>query len=213
MFGSLVFRCLFTSVDAITSKGYCKGRRQRDIIAYMFCGRVPIAALTLILLTVGTSMAAAPAQKHPTMSKAVKSAVRSACDAAYAIAANTSGVSVLRRTGSFRDETLQKTVFGCGLAISGSFDQAGATGDAASRLHQSFYDQGWQEMPAYSADGTDGTSFAFRKAGVACLVRGKWDGGSADDPDIPAQDWYQVEVFCTSPVFPENRWLDMNPTR
>ena len=60
-------------------------------------------------------------------------------------------------------------------------------------------------MAAYSADGTDGTSFAFRKASVACLVRGTWDGGAADDPRIPARDWYRVTVFCTSPEFPENR--------
>ena len=30
----------------------------------------------------------------------------------------------------------------------------------------------WQEMGAYGADGTDGTSFAFQKGAVACLVRG-----------------------------------------
>jgi len=62
-------------------------------------------------------------------------------------------------------------------------------------------------MAAYSADGRDGTSFAFRKARVACLVRGTWDGGAADDPKIPAMDWYKVAVFCTSPEFPENRSL------
>lgn len=62
-------------------------------------------------------------------------------------------------------------------------------------------------MAAYSADGTDGTSFAFRKAGVACLVRGTWDGGAAGDPRSPAEDWYKVAVFCASPEFPENRSL------
>ena len=61
-------------------------------------------------------------------------------------------------------------------------------------------------MPAYSADGKDGTSFAFRKARVACLVRCEWNGGADGEPEIPAEDWYKVAVLCTSPVFTENRW-------
>jgi hypothetical protein len=61
-------------------------------------------------------------------------------------------------------------------------------------------------MMAYSADGTDGTSFAYRKEGVACLVRGQWNGGAAGEPEIPAEDWYKVTVLCTSPVFTEDRW-------
>ncbi len=118
-------------------------------------------------------------------------------------AAATPGAAVRRLTGQFRDETLSKAVAGCGLAISGSFARAGNTGDAATRLHDEFEKRGWQEMGAYSADGTDGTSFAFRKGSVACLVRGKWNGGA--EPDIPAQDWYAVTAFCSSPVFPEKR--------
>ena len=84
--------------------------------------------------------------------------------------------------------------------------RAKATGDAASRLREGFSARAWQEMPAYAADGMDGTSFAYRKAGVACLVRGTWNGRAAGEPEIAAQDWYKVAVLCTSPVFPENRW-------
>ena len=65
-------------------------------------------------------------------------------------------------------------------------------------------DAAWQEMGAYGADGTDGTSFAFRKGAVACLVRGTWDGG-ADDPTLPPEDWYKVASFCTNPPFPDER--------
>jgi len=99
---------------------------------------------------------------------------------AYRIAANTPGASVRRRTGTFNDETLRRPVFGCGLDISGSFKRAEKTGDASVRLRDSFMRAAWQEMGAYGADGTDGTSFAFRKGTVACLVRGTWNG-----PSIP----------------------------
>jgi len=172
----------------------------------MLCCRIFLAALLFVLLVVPNSSARAAPQKQPPTPRKVSSEVRAACDVAYAIAAKTPGVSIRRRTGTFRDETLREPVFGCGLAISGSFARAKASGDAASRLHQGFSARAWQEMLAYGADGTDGTSFAFRKAGVACLVRGTWNGGAAGEPEIPAQDWYKVAVVCTSPEFPEHRW-------
>ena len=162
-----------------------------------------MASLVVLVLVSGGWAAAGQAQPPPV--RTVPNDVRAACDAAYAIAAKTPGTSIERRTGSFRDETLREPVFGCGLAISGSFAKAGAAGDAALRLRDDFSNRAWQEMAAYSADGTDGTSFAFRKAAVACLVRGTWDGGAADDPVLPPMDWYKVALFCTSPVFPENR--------
>jgi hypothetical protein len=171
----------------------------------MFCWRIFLAASLFVLLVVPGGLAGATPQKQPLAPRTLSSEVRAVCDAAYVIAVKTPGVSVRRRTGTFRDETIREPVFGCGLAISGSFARAAATGPAAERLRQDFQTRGWLEMAAYSADGTDGTSFAFRRAGVACLVRGTWDGGAADDPKIPAQDWYKVAVFCTSPEFPENR--------
>lgn len=168
--------------------------------------RLFLEASLFVLLVFANSSAGAAQQTQPAKPRTVASQVRAACDVTYAIAAKTPGVSIRRRTGTFRDETLREPVFGCGLAISGSFARAKATGDAAVRLRDGFSARGWQEMPAYGADGTDGTSFAFRKAGVACLVRGKWNGGAEGDPEIPAQDWYKVAVLCTSPVFAENRW-------
>jgi len=135
----------------------------------------------------------------------VPAQVRAACDAMYAIASKTPGVSIQRRSGSFKDETLSKPVLGCGIAVSGSFRRAQAAGDASIRLHNDFEARKWQEMGAYSADGTDGTSFAFRNGDVSCFVRGTWDGGAADEPAIPPRDWYKVNAFCTSPPFPEIR--------
>ena len=167
--------------------------------------RVFLAASRLVLLVVTTSVASDTAQKPLPKPKTVSKAARAACDAAYGVAAKTPGVSVRRRTGTFRDETLRAPVFGCGFALAGSFARLKNTSDAAVRLREDFVARGWPEMPAYSADGKDGTSFAFRNAGVSCLVRGTWDGGADGEPEIPARDPYKVMVFCASPEFPEQR--------
>jgi hypothetical protein len=170
----------------------------------MHAYRALLASLALFLIlpnSTGRAASQKPAPPPRTLSKEV----RAACDAAYAVASKTPGVSIRRRTGSFRDETLREPVFGCGFAISGSFARLKGTSDAAVRLRENFAARGWPEMPAYSADGKDGTSFAFRTAGVSCLVRGTWDGGADGEPEIPARDPYKVTVFCTSPEFPEQR--------
>ena len=164
-----------------------------------------MAALFSIFLIVGSSEAAAPQQKESSQQKAVSSHVRAACDEAHAIAATTPGVMIRKHTGHFHDRALREPVFGCGLWISGSFALAKDTGDAAVRLREGFSAHGWQEMFAYGADGKDGSSFAFRKAGVACHFRGKWDGGADGEPELPAKDWYKVNVLCTSPAFPDER--------
>lgn len=144
-------------------------------------------------------------QSRTRAAQKVRSDVQEACNLAYTIAVGTRGVSIRRRTGDFRDETLRQPVFGCGLAISGSFSKAEETGDAAARLHREFAAHGWEEMAAYAADGKDGTSFAFKKAHVACLARGAWNGGADDEPEATEQDSYTVTLFCTTPVFPEQR--------
>jgi len=161
------------------------------------------ASLSLGIL-LATSAPTALAQNPASVPRQLPNGVRAACDRSYRIAKETPGASVKRRTGTFADETLSRAVFGCGLDISGSFKRAEKTGDASERLRDWFMRDGWEEMGAYGADGTDGTSFAFRKGTVACLVRGRWDGG-ADDPGLAAQDWYKVDFFCSSPAFPDER--------
>jgi hypothetical protein len=164
-----------------------------------------LTTLFFVLLIVECSSATEPLKKESAQQKAVSGHVRAACDEAEAIAANTPGVTVRKHTGKFHDQALREPVFGCGLWILGSFAAARGTGDAAVRIREGFSAQGWEEMPAYGADGKDGTSFAFRKAGVACLVRGEWDGGADGEPEIPPKDWYKVSVLCTSPAFPDDR--------
>ena len=162
-------------------------------------------ALAFFLVTLAGAPVAS-SQKQTASPRRLSDDTRAACDAAYSTAAKTPGVSVKRRTGTFNDETLTARVFGCGMSISGSFARVKDTSDAAVRLREDFTARGWEEMGAYSADGKDGTSFAFHQKDVACLVRGTWNGGADGEPEIPAEDWYKLEVFCTSPPFPENRW-------
>jgi hypothetical protein len=132
------------------------------------------------------------AQRAP----AVQADVRAACDEAFAIVAKTAGVNARRSNGSFNDETFRAPIAGCGISITGSFKKAEKTGAAAERLRESFESRQWQELPEFSADGHDGTSFAFRKNDVACFARGAWDGGADDEPEIPALDPYKVNVVC-----------------
>jgi len=121
--------------------------------------------------------------------------VRAACDVVYRLSAPVGGVSIKRSTGRFQDETLPAPVDGCRLSMKGSFRRA-RDGAVPDRLHTKLAENGWEELYDYSADGPDGTSFAFRRDDVACVVRGEWDGGDDSDPSIPAGDWYRVIVIC-----------------
>src|SRR5689334_16260470 len=109
---------------------------------------------------------AAPAQQ------ALPADVRAACDNAFAIIAKTQGIKTRRATGSFNDETFRSPVPGCRIEIDGSFKKAGKSGAAADNFRSALENNGWIELPEFSADGHDGTSFAFRKADVACFARG-----------------------------------------
>jgi hypothetical protein len=160
------------------------------------------AVAVLAVLVVPKSAIPASPQALPRTRTTVPREVRAACDEAFAIAKAIPGVTVTRRTGSFRDEVLRTSVFGCGIAISGSFARAGVTGDAAVRLREGFLSAAWNAV--YSAMAPTGRRLPF-VARRRCLVRGTWDGGAAGEPQIPSQDWYRVVVFCTTPAFPESR--------
>ena len=162
------------------------------------CGFLAVA-VPFAIFAASNALKGAESRQSTRMTTAVTNQVHAACQTAHAIAANTGGVSIRRSIGSFRDEALPRPVDGCRLRISGSFARAKATGDASVRLHEGFLARGWQEAPEYSADGKDGTQFAFYRERVICLFRGEWDGGANGDPEISAKDWYKVLVLCTSP--------------
>lgn len=133
---------------------------------------------------------AAPAQG------ALPADVRAACDQALAIVSNTQGIKTKRSTGSFSDESFRAPIAGCRIEIDGSFKKAEKSGAAAENFREGLDRRGWTELPEFSADGHDGTSFAYRNNGVACFARGEWDGGSDDEPDIPPADPYKVTIIC-----------------
>lgn len=122
--------------------------------------------------------------------------VRAACDNAFATVSRTPGVKTRRSVGAFSDETFRAPVAGCRIEIEGSFKRAAKSGAPAENFRAALEKSGWSELAEFSADGHDGTSFAFRKDDVACFARGNWDGGADDEPDIPPSDPYRVTIIC-----------------
>jgi hypothetical protein len=113
--------------------------------------------------------------------------VRAACDLAFAIAANTFGVTVRNQTGDFYDDALAAPVFGCMVSVTGSFAAVREeAGDAPSRLHFGFNARGWQELAAYAAAADTGRRFAFRKGEVTCLFAAVWEAKRRDRYDVAA---------------------------
>jgi hypothetical protein len=128
--------------------------------------------------------------------QAAPSDVKGACDAAQRILAQTKGIKTRRSNGTFNDETFRAPIPGCRMQIDGSFKKGGQSGAAAENLRDGFMSGGWRELGEFSADGPDGTSFAFEKNGLACFVRGQWDGGDDSAPEVPTDDAYKVVVIC-----------------
>ena len=128
------------------------------------------------------------------------SEVKAACDTAYAIVTKSAGIKTRRANGTFNDEGFRAPIPGCRIQIDGSFKRAEKTGAAVDLLHTGLDAQGWRELLEFSADGPDGTSFAFRKETVACFARGQWDGGADDEPDAKPLDSYKLTVICGNAV-------------
>ena len=122
--------------------------------------------------------------------------VRAACDAMYSVVARTPGIKTRQRNATIQDESLRAPVAGCRLDIEGSFKRLGPAQQPTDRIADYFATQQWDQLTQLSADGPDGTLFAHRKNSVACLVRGRWDGGADDEPGAPTADKYDVLVFC-----------------
>jgi hypothetical protein len=172
----------------------------------MIGNRVGYASIFLSLALVGQAASHSTALGNEAANGvAAESGARPACELVHSIAAEIPGVSIQRSTGVFDHEALERPARGCRVAVTGTFAPTPPGRDAADRLRDGFVARGWQEMPAYSADGKDGTAFALRKNEVACLFRGDWTGGTDYEPAIVQEGAYSVFVICTSPVPPEER--------
>jgi len=162
------------------------------------------AILLLLAFTMGRSHADQELPEDQPQLRSLPVEVQAACDLAYETAAKTPGVTIQQDSAVLGDQPRQPAAPTCRLVIHGSFAQATGTSAAVDRLAERFSADGWEEMTEYSADGKDGTAFAFHKSGVMCHVLAEWNGGSDDLPEIPAEDWYKATVLCSAVPHPAN---------
>jgi len=59
---------------------------------------------------------------------------------------------------------------------------------------------GWAEDAAYSADGPDGTVFAYVCREALCVVQGSWDGGDGSDSTYVPEPGESIELLCVPRV-------------
>lgn len=126
----------------------------------------------------------------------VPATTASACTLAHGVGIRTPGAKARRSNGSFRDEMITAPIDGCRVVIDGSMKALGTSPLPTDRLSAMLEKEGWVQLPEFSADGHDGTTFAYKRQQVACVVHGEWDGGSDDQPDAPVADPYRVTVVC-----------------
>lgn len=126
----------------------------------------------------------------------IPAGVRAACDFVNKVIAKTPGIKVRRSTGSFPLEMAKAPITGCQVDVEGSMKRLGQRSLPTDQLAAAFEAQAWTELPDFSADGHDGTIFAYAKGSAACVTSGEWDGGSDDEPDAVLADPYRVTVTC-----------------
>jgi hypothetical protein len=155
--------------------------------------RFNATAFAAIVVALAVSLAAQPVTQG---NVGLPREVVAACDAVHAVVAKTPGTKQRRRTASFADEMLRAPIAACRIEIDGSMKSLGTASIPTDDLAEYFEAQKWDQLPEFSTDGHDGTSFAYQNNGAGCLVRGHWDGGSDDDPNAPTADPYTVIVLC-----------------
>lgn len=55
---------------------------------------------------------------------------------------------------------------------------------------------GWIALLHYGADGPDGSTLAYQRGRVRCLVEQTWDGGDDADTTYVAADWFKEQTTC-----------------
>ncbi len=55
---------------------------------------------------------------------------------------------------------------------------------------------GWVPLYRYGADGPDGSSLAYQRGRVRCLVEDSWDGGDDSDSTYVPADWFKQATTC-----------------
>ncbi len=55
---------------------------------------------------------------------------------------------------------------------------------------------GWVPLYRFGADGPDGSSLAYQRGRVRCLVEQTWDGGDDSDSTYVPADWFKEQTTC-----------------
>ena len=135
----------------------------------------------------------------------VSGKIHNACSEIEKIIKDIPVINTKKSDGVFKDEIAGIDRSGCGISIEGSFKTLGDKQEPATYLHENLGQYGWEEILEYSADGPDGTSFAFTKGGIICIVTGEWDGGDDSDPNYVPSPLYKVNIKCAE--------LNANPAK
>jgi len=158
--------------------------------------RASILSALILLIAACSASPTNPAVADP--APGLPPSVLRACDLIAQIAARAKGVTIKRSTGPFADEFESRTRSGCSVSLVGSTKALGTSPNPIEELRQEFTTRGWQEDVNHSADGPDGTTFAYVHAGVICVFRGQWDGGDDSDPTFKPDDEYTGAGHCAA---------------
>ncbi len=79
--------------------------------------------------------------------------------------------------------------------------KAGPADPAAERLETALAlvrgaGRGWAALVRYGADGPDGSTLAYQRGRVRCLVEQSWDGGDDSDTTYVPADWFKEQTTC-----------------
>lgn len=91
-------------------------------------------------------------------------------------------------------EPRSKSVSVPSLVVHLTTTRADCPGDVT--LRESLAATGWVENFHYSADGPDGTDFAFSCREALCQVEMLWDGGDDSDSTVVPQPGYSLVLTC-----------------
>lgn len=77
-----------------------------------------------------------------------------------------------------------------------TFETVSAKAPGVERIAEALQRAGWAEDMVYSADGPDGTSFAYVCREALCVVQASWDGGDDTDTTYVPVPGESVSLIC-----------------
>jgi len=106
------------------------------------------------------------------------------------------GQLTLTRDTLVRDPRSRHQLPGCVARLAATRSALGHAASPDQRVRAGLAALGWRENLQYSADGPDGTAFAFWLGTATCFVEARWDGGDDADPASGRGDDYLLIIGC-----------------